>query len=105
MSKDDANNLINKIKDIKPFDEINDKNVELLYKNAIYNGDHYDLIRVIKTLYIRNDNRVKNNKKVSEKDDKYFKLAEKYLYNELSISLNMCYDETKEYVISMVEKN
>ena len=32
----------------------------------------------------------------------YFNLAEKYLYNEFSVVLNLSYDETKEYVINSV---
>ena len=45
-----------------------------------------------------------NKKKTSDKDSNYFNRAEKYLYNELSIALNMTFDETKEYVISKVQE-
>ena len=41
---------------------------------------------------------------MSEKDDTYFKLAEKYLYNELSISLNMSIEEVKNYIFKIVNK-
>lgn len=40
--------------------------------------------------------------KISDKDNTYFNLAEKYLYNELAISLNMTVDEVKEYIIRNV---
>lgn len=43
-------------------------------------------------------------KKIGEIDDSYFKLAEKILYNELSISLGKSYDETKNYVVESVKK-
>ena len=55
----------------------------------LYKGDIEDLIKIIKTAYIRNDNRLKNNKKISDKDKTYFEKAEEYLYNELSIYWNM----------------
>lgn len=41
---------------------------------------------------------------ILEKDDTYFKLAEKYLYNELSISLNMSIEEVKNYIFKIVNK-
>ena len=59
-----------------------------------------ELIKIIKTTYERNNNRLLNNKKISEKDDTYFKLAEKYLYNELAISLNTTSEEIKNYIIN-----
>ena len=49
---------------------------------------------------IRNEARLNEKKKISEKDTKYFDLAEKYLYNELAISLNKSFDETKKYIIN-----
>ena len=43
-------------------------------------------------------------KKVSEKDLYYFNQAEKYLYNELSIALQMDFESTKNYIIKRVEE-
>lgn len=105
VSLDEVNALISEIPNLEPFENLDDKNIEMYYKNAIYNGTHRDLIRVIKSSYIRNENRVKNNKKISEKDDKYFKLAEKYLYTEFGSVLNMSFDEVKDYILKEVQKN
>ncbi len=102
MSKETANNLINKIPEIEPLTNINDKLLERTYKDLLYNGTCEDLIKIIKTTYLRNDNRLKNNKKLSEKDNIYFKQAEKYLYNEISVSLNMSFEDTKNYIINRV---
>ena len=49
-----------------------------------------------------NDLLILTNKKISDKDNFYFDKAEKYLYNELSISLNMNYEEVKKYVFDTV---
>ena len=104
ISKKDANNLINNIPNIKPIDNINDKLLERTYKDLLSNGTHEDLIKIIKTTYLRNDYRANNNKKRSEKDDNYFKEAEARLYNELSIALNMSFDDTKNYIINKVQE-
>lgn len=63
-----------------------------------------NLVKIIKTTYLRNENRINNKKKISDKDDKYFNLAEKYLYNELSISLNETIENIKEYIFKIVNK-
>lgn len=78
------------------------KTLENTYKELISTGTHTDLIKIIKTSYLRNKERIDNNKKTTDKDNYYFNLAEKYLYNEFSIVLNLSYDETKEYVINNV---
>lgn len=78
------------------------KTLENIYKELISTGTHTDLIKIIKTSYLRNKERIDNNKKTTDKDNYYFNLAEKYLYNEFSIVLNLSYDETKQYVINNV---
>ena len=105
ISLEEANELINNIPNIKPLKNINDKNIETTYKELLNNGSHNELIQIIKTSYLRNEERINNKKKISDKDDKYFKLAEKYLYNELSIVLSKSFDETKEYIIKKVQEN
>ena len=43
-----------------------------------------DLIKIIKTTYLRNDNRQKEGKKLADKDSFFFNKAEKFLYTEIS---------------------
>ena len=104
ITKEEAEKLINSIPQIEPLSNIEDKNIENRYKNLIYNGTREDLIKIIKTTYLRNEERIKNKKRISDKDLNYFNKAEKYLYNELSIALNMSFDETKDYIISKVKE-
>lgn len=103
ISKEDAEKLIKKIPKIETLKNIDDKYIEKTYKELIYNGTHEDLIKIIKTAYIRNEDRTNSKKKLSDKDTKFFEQAEKYLYTELSISLGMNYDETKNYIINKVQ--
>ena len=103
ISKEDAEKLIKKIPKIETLKNIDDKYIEKTYKELIYNGTHEDVIKIIKTAYIRNEDRTNSKKKLSDKDTKFFEQAEKYLYTELSISLGMNYDETKNYIINKVQ--
>ena len=82
-----------------------DRKIEMRYKELLDSGTHENLIKVIKTTYIRNKNREKTNKKISERDTKYFNLAEEYLYSEIGIVLNISFDEVKDYIISKITKD
>ena len=103
ISKNEVMEIIKKIPDIEVI-ETNDKLIENEYKVLMNRGTHIDLIKIIKTTYLRNKERLDNNKKIGDKDNNYFNLAEKYLYNEFAIALNMNYDDTKKYVIEQVCK-
>lgn len=104
ISKENAINLIKKIPKIEPIENINEKKVEEYYKEMLKNNDYESLIKIIKTTYLRNEYRLKNKKKINEKDNTYFELAEKYLHNELAISLNMSLEEVKNYIFNIVSK-
>lgn len=103
ITKENLEKVIKKIPDIEVID-IHEKLIEKEYKKLMLSGTYEDLIKIIKTSYGRNKVRIDNNKKISDRDDRYFKQAEKYLYTEFSIVLNKDYDETKKYIIDKVTK-
>lgn len=99
----ELNKLIDIIPDI-PLIETNNKLIENDYKELIKDGSFESLIKIIKTTYLRNKERLDNNKKKADKDEYYFNLAEKYLYTEFSVVLNKTFDETKEFIVNKVGK-
>lgn len=101
ITKDEAQKIIQDIPNIEIIKN-NDKMIETEYRNLLNSNKHHDLIKIIKTTYLRNKERLDSNKKVRDKDLQYFELAEKYLYNEFSIVLNLTYEETKNFVITKV---
>lgn len=103
ITKKEVEDIIKTIPNIKPIISI-DRLIENEYRNLLNTNKHEDLIKIIKTTYLRNKERLDNNKKIGGKDDEYFKQAEKYLYSEFSIVLGMSYDETKKYVIEKVKE-
>lgn len=103
IDKNEVENIINDISGVEVIDSLNDRALEQTYKSLLNSGNHLDLIKIIKTTYSRKEVRLLNNKKVSEKDDVYFKKAEKLLYNEFAIALGLTFDEAREYVIDKVE--
>ncbi len=84
--------------------EVDDKLLEHEYKNLLYHGEYEDLIKIIKTAYLRGEERRKNKKKVRDQDILYLEKAESYLYTEFAYALDKTYDETKEYIINQVSQ-
>ncbi len=101
ISKNDIQKIIKEIPNVSIIKDSN-RTIETEYKKLLKTGEHLDLIKIIKTAQFRNQEREEAGKKTTEKDSKYIKLAEKMLYNELSLVLGMNYDETKKYVIQEV---
>lgn len=103
ITKDKVKEIINCIPQIEII-KSESKTLENEYKQLMQSGTHEDLIKIIKTTYLRNKERLDNNKKTTDKDNYYFNQAEAYLYNEFSVVLNLTYEKTKEYIISEVNK-
>lgn len=103
MSREELEELIKKIPKIKVIDATN-KEIESEYKKLLSQGKREGLISIIKTTYLRNEKRLKSKKKISDKDNRYFQLAEEYLYNEIAVILNISREEAKDYVLKNVQK-
>lgn len=103
ISKEEIYDLIKKIPNISCVD-VDSKNIDVSYKSLLDDGSYESLISIIKTAFLINKDRLDNSKKIRDKDNYYFNLAEQYLYGEFSVVLGMSYDDTKSYVISEVSK-
>lgn len=103
LTKEQVEQIIEQIPYIAEID-IEQRLLESEYKRLLNTGSLEDLIRIIKTTYQRNQNRLKQNKKVGDKDQRYFEEAEKYLYQEFGIVLQLSEDETKEYIKNKIKK-
>ena len=103
ITKEQIEEIIKNIKNIDIL-KTDTKNLENNYKQLMKTGTHKDLIKIIKTTYLRNKERLDNGKKNTDKDIYYFNQAETYLYNEFSAVLELSYEETKNYIINQVNK-
>ena len=104
IDKNKANDIIDNIVNIDVITS-NDRMIENEYKSLLMDGSYDALIKIIKTTYLRNNERISNRKKISEKDNNYFNLAEKYLYSEFAIALDMDYDKVRDYISDRIEKS
>ena len=103
MSRQEIDNLIKEMPNIEIIDTT-DKLIEYEYKQLLATGIKEDMVKVIKTAYLRIQVRINNKKKASEKDTNYLEKAERLLYNEFSVVLNLTFDETKQYIIDKVSE-
>lgn len=95
MSKDQAYDLVDRIGSIAPL-EIHARNMKESYQALFESDDPENLVKIIKTTYMRTQDRIALNKKVTASDETYFEKAENYLFSELSIVLDMDFEEVRE---------
>lgn len=79
----------------------NSSNVRLLedhYQESMQTHDCYDLIKVIKTVYTKNEITVGQGKKLGQIDERYMKKAEDLLYGEFAVVLGIPKENVKGYI-------
>lgn len=102
MSKGEIRELVKMIPDIEPVElATGAKGTD--YKDLIESGTHQDLLRVIKTAYLRRQQL--SGHRPNEKDKTYFRQAEKRLYSELACVLDVSLEEAKDAIVSQVKSS
>ncbi len=102
MSKEEALELINDVARIKETWVESDKMREKTYKEAIFSTDPKRLVSILKTMYQRSEERIAEGKKVTTIDERYFRIAEKNLHDELAFVLEMTPEEVRARIRSRV---
>ena len=105
LTKQEADELIDRIKEIDILWVRDEKNREEMYKEAIRTCDCEEWVRIIKTLYLRKKARLEAGKKVTSSDAKYLHLAEESLYGELSVVLGVPKKEMEDFILKRVGKS
>ncbi|MBR3437679.1 MAG: CarD family transcriptional regulator [Lachnospiraceae bacterium] len=100
MDKDDAQNLIRDINGIEATEVTNDKLREQIYKDALKSLDPKRLVGILKCMHDRGEARLKQGKKKTAVDDRYQKLAETALCQELGFVLKKKPDEIHEILLA-----
>ncbi|HAG70021.1 MAG TPA: CarD family transcriptional regulator [Lachnospiraceae bacterium] len=104
ITKEQAQKLIKNIPNIKAAWIEKEVEREQEYKKAISSCDPEQLIMIIKTLYSRKKARIEDGKKVTVIDERYFKMAEKQLHEELAYALEIPKEEIADYISGYMNK-
>jgi len=99
MTKEEADSLVSRLRDIARLSIPEEKRREQEYKTALLSCNPEAIVSVIKEIYERMQTRLAEGKKVTSADAKYFHIAEESLYGELAISLGMEKDDVKPYIM------
>lgn len=100
ISEREAYELIDHIKEMQGFSIEDEKNRDIVFKEALKKCDCRELIRIIKTVYEKKLARQAEGKKMTAGDERYFKIAEENLYGEFAVALGI----KKEEVGSLIEQ-
>ncbi len=104
LSREEAQELIDSIGSIEGLGVTDERQREQNYRAAVNSCDCVQWVRIIRTLTVRNKERLARGKKVTAMDKKYCKLAEDNLYPELAESLGMQVKAVKDYVNQKFEE-
>lgn len=105
LSSKEAMSLLDHVKSIDCEWAKDEKGREVEYKEAIKQCDCKQLLKIVKSLYKSRKEKLADGKKVPARDEKYYHLAEDSLYGELSLSLGLDIEETKDLVLSRIEED
>ncbi|MBE5957159.1 MAG: CarD family transcriptional regulator [Lachnospiraceae bacterium] len=103
MTVEMAIKLITQIADVEALEIVNDKLREQTYKGILKKNDPKELIKVIKTTYLRKKERLDEGKKNTTADEYYLRLAEKNLMSELSLVLGKSPEEIHKLIVTAVK--
>ncbi len=104
LTEKDVHELIKKIPDLDLVWVENDKQRELTYKECLKQNSCEDYVRIIKTIYLRKQDRLAKGQKIIGLDERYLKLAEDFLYGELAIALGIEKQSVQAYLTEEIEK-
>lgn len=99
ISREQAQTLIDQIPDVKENALVNDHRMMAeQYEASLKTHDCTELLRLIKTAYLKTRRSVQNGRKPGQTDQRYLKRAETQLYGELAVALGIQPDEVKGYI-------
>ena len=98
ITKEEAENLIKEMPKIDIIGVTNEKQREGMYKNALLHNQCREWISLIKTTYGRYKKRLLAGKKTINVDERYMSSAEKFLYGELAVVMEIPRDKVSGYV-------
>lgn len=104
MNKEEAKALAEGVTRIETVWIQEEKSREQMYKEAIRTYDCRSLVQIIKTLYLRKQDRLKAGKKVLSSDEQYLRKAEELLYSEMSLALAIPREDVEAYIKDAVRK-
>lgn len=106
LTKEQAERMIRQIPEIQE-ESFLGQDVRSLgekYKGFLDTHRCEDLIRLIKTVYIKEKKMEENGKKLAKTEQEFSRLAKELLHREFSLALEMPYEDISAYIIKKIEE-
>ena len=104
MTREEVDTLMSEFDSLSEIIISDEKMRETEYKNAVNSSDPRLLIRIIKTMHLRKQSRLENGKKSTAIDERYFRVAEQRLYEEIALVTDQERETVREQLRSYLEK-
>lgn len=98
LTKEEAMDLIRTIPSLPEIAITDEKNLESIYKEYMLSNNISRQIMLIKTIWKRQEKRIRNGSKTTALDTRYFKQAEQYVNEELAVALSIPKDEVVSFI-------
>ncbi|NLL51165.1 MAG: transcriptional regulator [Peptococcaceae bacterium] len=98
MSKDEVLALISAMPDIEPVWINDDRKRYESFKSALKTAECLEWVKIVKTMYLKKQERMSDGKKLAKADEDIMKAAEKNMNEEFAAALNISPDEVIPYI-------
>lgn len=104
LTKDEIHKLIDSMPEENAVWVENENERKELYRNILAEGNHLELIKMIKAIYSHKKKREAEGKRLHMSDERFFKDAEQILYNEFQYVLDLRgKDDLMRYIFFRLE--
>lgn len=103
LKREEARRLIEAIPKIPLLVITNEKLTEQMYKDCIKKNSCEELVKMIKTIYLRKQKRIQAGRKITAVDAKYSHMAEDSLYGELAVALDISRKEVESCISEVID--
>jgi len=105
LSSDEIYDMIRTMPDEDTIWIENENLRKIKYKEILADGNREELVKLIKTLYFHEQNRIADGKKLSMSDERFMKAAESLLYDEFALVLDIERDEVLTLILEQIQEN
>lgn len=106
MSSDEARNLIAQIPSVQ-VEPCRERTLQLLaqkYQSALQSGNCLNLLKLAMSVYAKREQAESRKRRLGAVDEKYGRQAERLLFGELAVALDIPMEQVKTYIAAKVEK-
>lgn len=104
-TRQEVEHLIKAMADIEPYWIDDRKEREVKFKEALRAHDSKECISMLKGLYMEKQSKIADGKKLNESDGSIFSNAEKQIFGEFAVALEIPVDEVTAYIGNFMAEN